>query len=87
MPDWHRNIATLLTSQHKTFGLRERWTPASELAQMPEFAAFGITDAALTKLASDALVVTDDHRLSGVLQSQGVPVLNFGDLRNLQQLM
>jgi uncharacterized protein YacL len=54
---------------------------------MPEFAAFGITDAALTKLASDALVVTDDHRLSGVLQSQGVPVLNFGDLRNLQQLM
>ena len=86
-PDWHRNIATLLASQHEIPGLRERWTPALELSLMPEFAAFGITDAAVTKLAEEALVVTADYRLSGVLQSQGVPVLNFCDLRKIQQLM
>ena len=86
-PDWHRNIATLIASQQETPGLRERWTPAAELAKMPEFAAFGITDAALTNLSSEALVVTEDYRLSGVLRSQGVPVLNFSDLRKLQQLL
>jgi hypothetical protein len=86
-PDWHRNIATLIASEHETPGLRERWTPALELAKMPEFSAFGITDAALSKLTSDALVVTEDYRLSGTLLSQGVHVLNFRDLRKLQQLL
>jgi hypothetical protein len=86
-PDWYRNIATLIASQQETPGLRERWTPATELAQMPEFAAFGITDAALTKLSSEALVVTEDYRLSGELRSQGIPVFNFRDLRKVQQLL
>ena len=86
-PDWHRNIAALIASEQDHSSLKEQWTPAIELAKMPEFVAFGITDAALAKLASDALVVTEDHRLSGFLQSQGVPVLNFGDLRQLQQLL
>ena len=85
--DWNRNFAALIASQHDTPGLRERWTPASELAQLPEFLAFGISDAALTELSSDALIVTEDYRLAGVLRSQGVPVLNFGDLRKLQRLI
>jgi rRNA-processing protein FCF1 len=78
-PEWHRNIAKLIASQSDTPGLRERWTQ--------EFEAFGITDAALANLSSETLVVTEDYRLSGVLQSQGVSVLNFGDLRKLQQLL
>jgi hypothetical protein len=86
-PDWYRNFAALIASEQKTPGLRERWTSAVELAQMPEFLAFGITDAALTELSSDALVITEDYRLSGVLRSQGVAVLNFGDLRKLQKLI
>jgi hypothetical protein len=86
-PDWYRNFAALIASEQKTPGLRERWMPATELAIMSEFTAFGITDAALTKLSSDALVVTEDYRLSGLLKSKGVPVLNFGDLRELQQLV
>ncbi len=85
--DWHQNFAALIDSQNDTPGLRERWTPATELAQLPEFLTFGITDTALTELASEALVVTEDYRLSNVLRSQGVPVLNFGDLRKLQQLI
>jgi rRNA-processing protein FCF1 len=54
---------------------------------MSEFGDFGITDAALTRLSSEALVITEDYRLSGSLRSRGVPVLNFGDLRKLQQLL
>ena len=86
-PDWYRNFAALIGSQRDTPGLRERGTPATDLAKMPEFLVFGITDTALTKLSSEALVVTEDYRLSNVLRRQGVPVLNFGDLRKLQQLI
>lgn len=85
--DWYTNLATLIASQQERVGLRERWTPAADLIKMPEFLVFGITDTALTELASGALVVTEDYRLSGVLRSQGVPVLNFGDLRNLRQFL
>jgi hypothetical protein len=82
--DWYLNLAALIASEQEKIGLRERWTPASELAEMPEFVAFGITDAALTRLSSEALVITEDYRLSGILGSQGVHVLNFGDLRKMQ---
>lgn len=83
---WSRGFAALLQTQQKTPGLREQWTLATELSKMPEFKAFGITDAALTNLSTDALVVTEDYRLSGVLQSRDIHVLNFCDLRKLQQL-
>lgn len=87
-PDWHRNFATLIASQqHNIPGLRVRWNPAIALAKTPEFIAFGITDAASVDLSSEALVVTGDYRLSGALKSRGIPVLNFGDLRQLQQLL
>jgi hypothetical protein len=85
--NWYQNFAMLISSGQNTPGFRERWMSATELAEMPEFVAFGITDAALTSLSSEALIVTEDHRLSGVLRSRGVPVFNFGDLRKLQQLV
>jgi hypothetical protein len=84
---WYQNFAKLISSGQDTPGLRERWMPAAELAKTTEFVAFSITDAALASLSSEALVVTEDHRLSGVLQSRGVAVFNFGDLRKLQQLL
>lgn len=87
-PDWYRNLALLIASEHVEPGMRERWIPATELSQMPEFAAFGITDTALmTRLSSEALVVTEDYRLSGALRSQNIPVLNFRDLRQLQHFL
>jgi hypothetical protein len=82
--EWYLNLATLIASEQGTVVLREKWTPAVELAGLPEFVAFGITDAALSKLSSDALVITEDYRLSGVLNGQGTDVLNFGDLRKMQ---
>ena len=82
--EWYLNLATLIASEQETVVLREKWTPAVELAGMPEFVAFGITDAALANLSSEALVITEDYRLSGVLNGQGIDVLNFGDLRKMQ---
>jgi hypothetical protein len=82
--DWFLNLATLITSGQRPAGLLEKWVPATVLAGMPEFVAFGITDAALAQLSSEALVITEDYRLSGVLTDQGIPVLNFGDLRKMQ---
>jgi rRNA-processing protein FCF1 len=82
--DWYINLATLITSDQERFGIREQWVPVTELAGMPEFVAFGITDAALTRLSSEALVITEDYRLSDVLNGQGTPVLNFRDLRKMQ---
>ncbi|MGA2167627.1 MAG: hypothetical protein ABSG62_05405 [Terracidiphilus sp.] len=84
--DWFEHFATLLHSEGRTPGLRERWMPANELATVPEFVEFGITDAALARLSSEALVVTEDHRLSGTLRARGLSVLNFNDIRALEQL-
>jgi rRNA-processing protein FCF1 len=82
--NWYANLAALIASEPEPARFRERWIPATELAGMPEFVAFGISDAALTKLASEALIVTEDYRLSGALKSQGTPVINFRDLRKMQ---
>ena len=82
--DWFLSFADLLKSEAQTPGIRERWLPAAQLSVMPEFSAFGITDAGLTALASEALIVTEDHRLSGRLRKHGTPVLNFGDLRKME---
>jgi hypothetical protein len=83
--DWYQNLSDLVASAEESIGFREEWTPAVQLAETPEFVAFGITDAALTKLSSKALLVTEDHRLAGVLRGQGISVLNFGDLRKIQR--
>ena len=82
--DWDVNFAALVRSEKTRIGVREKWTSAAELSELPEFLPFGIADTALTQLSSEALVVTEDYRLSGVLKSRGLPVLNFGDLRKLR---
>ena len=84
--DWFRNFAVLIASEKRTPGLRECWLPARDLARTPEFAAFGMTDAALCQLSSEALVLTEDYRLSGMLRHKGKDVLNFAELRLLSQL-
>jgi hypothetical protein len=55
--------------------------PASELAAQPEFSLFGLTDAALCKLCSDAIVITADYRLSGYLRKREALVVSFDELR------
>jgi hypothetical protein len=80
---WDANFIALVRSEKTWIGVREKWTSAAELSERAEFSPFGITDTALTQLSSEALVVTEDHRLSGFLKSRDIPVLDFGDLRKL----
>jgi rRNA-processing protein FCF1 len=82
--DWDVNFAALVRSEKTRIGVRERWTSAAELSERAEFFPFGIADTAIAQLSSEALVVTEDHRLSGILRSRGLPVLNFDDLRKLR---
>jgi hypothetical protein len=82
--DWNLNLETLIASARHPVGMRESWTPAAELVESPDFSAFGITDAALSRLSAEALIVTDDYRLSGALRSRGVLALNFRDVRYLR---
>jgi hypothetical protein len=81
--DWLRSFGAFLTSENQKPGIREHWSSGQQLASIPEFVAFGITDAGLKQLASEALLLTEDRRLAGVLNQQGIPTLNFGDLRSL----
>jgi rRNA-processing protein FCF1 len=65
----------------------ERQFVSRELSCKDEFLAFGLTDTALFSLCGEALLVTEDHRLSGYLRSKNLPVINFSDLRTLQKLL
>ena len=60
---------------------------AQNLSTKDEFLAFGLTDAALSSLCGEALLVTEDYRLSGYLRSKNLPVINFSDIRALQKLL
>jgi uncharacterized protein YacL len=79
-------MAAFVSCQNCKPFLEECWTPIKQLALNPEFMAFGLTDASLAQLSSNALIVTDDFRLSGYLRRKGVSILNFRDLRNMQEL-
>jgi hypothetical protein len=83
--DWLRNMAVFLSCQNCKPLIDECWTPAKHLVLSLEFLAFGLTDASLAQLSCNALIITDDFRLSGYLRRKGLPILNFRDLRNLQR--
>jgi len=85
--DWFRSFGIFIKSQSDVPTMREFWTPAMELAATPQFAAFGIADAGIAAFSNEALVVTEDHRLSGALRKRGISVLNFADLRGLELRM
>lgn len=82
--DWFANLAASVLTGRENGGIAENWTPAKELATMPEFVRFGIADCALAKLCPEVLVVTDDSPLSGALRNRGIDVLNFKDLRAMR---
>ena len=82
--DFLRNMAALILCQNCKPLFEEFWTPVKQLALNPEFITFGLTDASLAQLSSNALIITDDFRLSGFLRRKGVSILNFRDLRKMQ---
>jgi len=62
--------------------LQEDFTPSRELVQERCFPKFGLTDAGIVHSAKGKfLVLTDDFRLAGYLERQGIDVVNFNHLR------
>ena len=82
--DWHRAMNHLFLSDPIRPYVEEKWTAAAQLVGLEHFALFGLTDTAISQRASEALVLTDDFRLSGYLRSQGKDILNFRDLKLVQ---
>ena len=64
--------------------LEEHTPSAIELCRSKEARIFGLTDAALTRVASQALLLTEDGRLARHLASLGITALTLHDLRALQ---
>jgi|SRR6185312_15017530 len=77
--EWSRYLVRFITSE----SVQEKWIAGRELARTGEFIEFGITDSAISAIASEALVLTDDFPLSGSLTSRGFDVLNFKELRSV----
>lgn len=62
--------------------ISEEWTPASTIAAS-DFMWLGLTDAALSTLATTHVILTIDFPLSNCLESKGLNVINFTHLRSL----
>lgn len=62
----------------------EIYKPSQQLAQLPEFQRFGLTDCGILNLAQRSyLVLTDDLRLAATLQRKGIDTVNFNNIRFL----
>jgi len=64
--------------------LDERVVAASAIADDLEFHVFGLTDAVLSHLCSEMLLLTQDGRLASHRQRKGFDVLTLRDVRALQ---
>ena len=64
--------------------MNEQYTPSRTVALDPAFVKIGLADTGIMQTAKERyLVLTDDFRMAGVLQSAGVDVINFNHLRGL----
>lgn len=61
----------------------ERHTESKLIATVESFKKYGLTDAEIaeTGLKKDHLILTDDFRLTGFLNKQGIDVINFNNIR------
>ena len=62
-------------------GFTELTVESFEVAFHPRFAYLGLTDAAISKFASEYLVLTDDARFAVHLNEMGLDALNINHLR------
>lgn len=60
----------------------EAYKPSQELAKLPEFQKFGLTDCGILNVAQGSyLVLTDDLRLAATLHRKGIDTVNFNNIR------
>ena len=61
--------------------VEEHWEPASDILQDRSLGVFGLTDAALGKLAGTHLILSVDWPLCNHLAARGLAAINFHSLR------
>lgn len=59
----------------------EFYEPSSQIMADPGSSQFGLTDAALMRLAVDRVILTTDWPLASMLNSRGLASINFKQLR------
>jgi hypothetical protein len=59
----------------------EIYVPSGEAIRMPHYSGLGLTDCVTILAALEALVITDDFRLSGSLSNLGRDVININHIR------
>ncbi len=64
--------------------LDERSIAAVSIVDRMEFQVFGLTDAVLSQLCTDTLLLTQDGRLAAHLQNKGLTALTLKDIRGLR---
>lgn len=76
--------AFYLKFAHQLTSLEEHYIGSATLSATPHFPKLGLTDAGILDLAQGQyLVLTDDFRLVGQLEKQGIDVINFNHLRRI----
>lgn len=62
--------------------LEEHYVPSRDASSSPFFNKIGLTDSGIIQLVRDKyLVLTEDFKLAGYLQKQGIDVVNFNHIR------
>jgi len=77
-PAWFSDFSERITR------IEERNLPAAELAALPEFLIFGLTDAALPQLAESTFLLTAENRLCDHLQRRKLHAMSFDEPRVAQ---
>jgi hypothetical protein len=80
LPAWRKDLWSQFFAEQITL-TPEIYTASAEVASDVAAIRFGITDAALTQLASDHVILTIDWPLANILESRGLSVINFTHLR------
>lgn len=66
--------------------ISETYEASTEVSSDPVAIRFGLTDAAISRLARTHVVLTLDWPLTNLLESRGLPVINFNHLRAAELL-
>jgi rRNA-processing protein FCF1 len=64
--------------------MEEHYLVSVEISSLKHFKKFGLTDSGIIELVKNKyLVLTDDLRLAAYLQTTGIDVINFNNIRTL----
>ncbi|WP_420236749.1 hypothetical protein ACOBR2_14080 [Telmatobacter bradus] len=83
LPDWRKTAWSEFFSQRVQV-IPELYEESAKIASDSPAIRFGLTDAALSSVANQYLVMTVDWPLTGFLESRSLPVLNMVHLKGIE---